>query len=483
MSIKMVFVALFFVVPIYTFPYSGRVINMRGSGIENAIINILNSSESCTTDADGYFGSSVLTTTKTNATHGFIEPCVTNNNLYFFAPANTPVSIRLFSMQGRMIEHRKIQVSSSGLQLLRITKLEQQANGIYLISLRIGENSYVLRFNSLDQNKRMKMITEDKGLIQTASAPFTRTGDSLVIIAHNYNDTTLFVPQSDFGTIVLKSETPVGMVRIHSKDSTFLMGSMNGEPNEMPDHKVTFTYDFYLDTVEVTQKQFVDLFSLTDTFYTSGTGLGIPPWKEGEKGPDYPAYLIDWDYAVLFCNALTKLSGSTDTVYSYTGIFQVLGFYAQLFDVEINYSSKGYRLPTEAEWEYACRAGTSGDYLGDSSTASEYGWFMPESDSLVFPVAQKKPNAFGLYDVIGNLYEWCQDFYDSSYYQTSNSVNPIGAQSGGYHVVRGGGTKSSISDARVAKRKYFLPYDAEGYSDKLFAFDPLGFRVCLPVKE
>ena len=111
-----------------------------------------------------------------------------------------------------------------------------------------------------------------------------------------------------------------------------------------------------------------------------------------------------------------------------------------------------YRLPTEAEWEYACRSGTTTAYgFGDdASRLGDYGWFSGNSDSSTHPVGEKKPNAWGLYDMHGGVYEWCQDWYGD--YPSGSATDPTGATSGSFRVLRGGGWSNGARYCRSAYR-------------------------------
>ncbi len=128
-----------------------------------------------------------------------------------------------------------------------------------------------------------------------------------------------------------------------------------------------------------------------------------------------------------------------------------------------------YRLPTEAEWEYACRSGTTTAYgFGDdASRLGDYGWFRSNSDSGgTHPVGEKKPNAWGLYDMHGNVYEWCQDWYGA--YPSGSATDPTGAMSGSYRVSRGGSWNINVRYCRSAYRIRLTP------EIRIFS---LGFRV------
>ena len=123
-------------------------------------------------------------------------------------------------------------------------------------------------------------------------------------------------------------------------------------------------------------------------------------------------------------------------------------------------------LPTEAQWEYACRAGTTGAYAGD---LDEMGWYWDNSGDEIHPVGQKKPNAWGLYDMHGNVWEWCKDWYSNSYVSNDKN-NPVGHSSGSFRVFRGGSWFNYASYCRVASRGYHSPGNR---------YYNLGFRVVL----
>jgi formylglycine-generating enzyme required for sulfatase activity len=133
-----------------------------------------------------------------------------------------------------------------------------------------------------------------------------------------------------------------------------------------------------------------------------------------------------------------------------------------------NRTRKNYRLPTEAEWEYACRGGTTTEYYWGNEMDGDYCWYCDNSGGKVHLVGQKKPNDFGLYDMSGNVWECCSDYYDDKYYRSSPSSNPAGPKSGSNRIFRGGGWGTSASGCRSAYR---------GSGRPNYPFDFVGFRL------
>jgi formylglycine-generating enzyme required for sulfatase activity len=210
----------------------------------------------------------------------------------------------------------------------------------------------------------------------------------LAAVLLNLPGNPLGAPKSGNSTVHSKAKAVPGMVWIPG--GKFLMGSPEGtgEPNEHPQHSV-FVSGFYMDTTEVTQAAYIQV-------------MGVNP-SHFKNCPLCPVDSVSWDNADTYCKKVGK------------------------------------RLPTEAQWEYAARAATASDYFWGNRMNDAYAWHYGNSDIQTHPVAQKKPNAFGLYDMIGNVWEWCADWYGEDYYSKSASRNPRGPDSGTFHITRGGG--------------------------------------------
>jgi formylglycine-generating enzyme required for sulfatase activity len=264
-----------------------------------------------------------------------------------------------------------------------------------------------------------------------------------------YGDSTVAL-----GTFISPSRPPVaGMVLIPG--GTFQMGQ-NGIAE--PIHSVTVS-SFWMDTTEVTQADYVAIAGYSQSAY------------EGDLNP---ANSMTWYDAVLFCNSHSKRDGF-DTVYSFSDVVwhSVVKRCIGLTDLEINYDNYGYRLPTEAEWEYACRAGTKTEYSwGAIGSTSEYAWFsgnmMYQGLVSPHPVATKLPNEWGLFDMAGNITEWTNDWFGG--YSSSTQSDPTGPNSGGTRVCRG--APDNINTLAAAYRiSNFEPGNASSF---------VGFRVVLP---
>jgi formylglycine-generating enzyme required for sulfatase activity len=212
-------------------------------------------------------------------------------------------------------------------------------------------------------------------------------------------------------------------------EGDFLMGTPDldrAAKNQKPRHKVKITRPFYLGATEVTQGQ-----------YRAVTGQ-IPSYLKGSD--DLPVEGVSWKDATEFCERPSELE-------------------------KRRFGGARYRLPTEAEWEYACRAGSSTQYSFGADTASlaEYAWFKGNSDDKAHPVERRRPNAWGLYDMYGNVWERCSDWYGADYYGLSPVADPRGPSQGEARVLRGGCWVNEPSVIRSALRGYNPPPDRTGF--------------------
>ena len=230
---------------------------------------------------------------------------------------------------------------------------------------------------------------------------------------------------------VVPAVNSIGMRFVPIPAGTFMMGYADYGPAQVtgPAHKVTLTQPFELGVYEVTQEQYEKV-------------MGKNPSKF--KGPQNPVQMVSWDDAVEFCRKLSAMPAEKKAGYV-------------------------YRLPTEAEWEYACRAGTTTKYSfgDDASKLEQYAWYGKISDGATV-VGGKKPNSWGLYDMHGNVLEWVQDYFDD--YSSRGVTDPTGPATGSFRVFRGGCWNLDAQDSRSASRNRGFPS---------LRSNDRGFRVCL----
>ena len=244
------------------------------------------------------------------------------------------------------------------------------------------------------------------------------------------------------GIQVIKTRCGMDMVSIPA--GQFTMGVNEGPVDAKPVHQVKVD-SFLMDQHEITQEVYEQV-------------VGKNPSRR--KNPQNPVEQVTWSAAVRFCNARSVQEGLTPC-----------------YDTnawECDFLASGYRLPTEAEWEYSCRAGSSTCfYFGESAEElKSYAWFEGNSQSKPHPVGQRKPNAWGLYDMAGNVWEWCNDFYGAKYYRDSPGDNPRGPKRGEKRVLRGGAWSSSAGNCASWTRNC----DEAGLTDVCLTMDSNGFR-------
>jgi len=237
----------------------------------------------------------------------------------------------------------------------------------------------------------------------------------------------------------ITTQTGVTMVRVPAGE--FTMGDDRGEDDAKPAHRVKVSA-FYMDTTEVTQASYQAL-------------MGRNPAKR--KGPDRPVEQVGWLAAVKYCNMRSRREG-TQPCYD-------------LKTLECDFAADGYRLPTEAEWEYACRLGGEMASI-DERKLTKCAWFKANAGKTTHPVAQKDPSPWGLYDVQGNVWEWCHDRYGEGYYAQSESTDPRGPSDGDERVLRGGSWASGPESCQPTARYSETP----GFADVCFGYDAYGFR-------
>lgn len=266
--------------------------------------------------------------------------------------------------------------------------------------------------------------------VESISGGFTRFGGSNVggTTMRNQNFT-----ETAFG---------IDMRMVYVEGGTFVMGCTGEqggecESDESPNRQTTVG-SFYIGMLEVTQGQWQKVMGTTIYQQRDRSNSNLSIYG---VGPDYPMYYVSWEEAKEFCARLSRQTGKT------------------------------YRLATEAEWEYAARGGKKNEgtkYSGGWSI-DDVAWYDGNSGASTHPCGTKRANALGIYDMSGNVREWCEDWYASQYLQYDNN-NPKGATSGSGRVCRGGGWFDNAEDCRVSVRNGYAPSNS---------YNILGFRVVL----
>ncbi len=251
-------------------------------------------------------------------------------------------------------------------------------------------------------------------------------------------------PSPGEGAAAQALTSPTGLEMVLVPAGQFAMGSEK-EIDSRPVRQVSVSR-FYMSRYEVTQD-----------VYEKVTGANPSKYKDKRN----PVERVRWREAIEFCNALSVKEGLRPCY--------------DLKTRTCDFAADGYRLPTEAEWEYACRAGGEGDYTfgNDAKGLDAHGWFKANAGGRPHPVGKKRPNAFKLYDLSGNVREWCNDWYQVDAYKQGAGADPPGPASGEKKVLRGGAwsvtAKSCTSWSRFC--------DDPGFTDACFVNADCGFRV------
>jgi formylglycine-generating enzyme len=297
--------------------------------------------------------------------------------------------------------------------------------------------------------------------------PWYRSFQRQAVIDHHASGQyTIEVPM--FYRVVQESEpAPQGMAWI--EPGTFTMGSpyLDYNVDTKPDHAVQVS-GFWMDVTEVPAWKWNQVYDwATNQGYQFSSAVST-------LRPDAPIAAVNWYDAIKWCNARSEMEGLAPIYYA--NLFMTDVYKTGEFDLMwINWTNQGYRLPTEAEWEKAARGGYTERHFPwgtDTITHDQANYFSdgvpsydisptsgnhPYYDGARAPVASFHPNAFGLFDMAGNVNEWCWDWYDAAYYSSSPATDPRGPDTGTERVVRSGGYLTAAAAARVAHRQKSVP--------------------------
>lgn len=336
-----------------------------------------------------------------------------------------------------------------------------------------GGESFVLHGSGTDPNGTVQGYAWDIGATGSFVPSADGTASGTAPLAIGPFRCVLRVTDDDnvpgFDTMIVHVANP-GMIRLAGHPDSLMedryiqvfLGNESGQPEEAPVHEVWVT-PFWIDSVEVTVGEYAQL-------------MGADP--TGGADSSTPVQNVTWFDAVLFCNARSKAVGM-DTVYRYTGVSGNAGNGCTgLSGLTILYDNVGYRLPTEAEWEYACRGNTPErtEYFwsNEPTIAGSFAWYSGNASETTHQVATKTPNNFGLYDMAGNVAEWCNDWYSPTYYtecDTGIVIDPRGPATGSTRLNRGGSFESEATGLRTSARGLGIPNWRAGF---------VGFRTVVP---
>lgn len=473
---------------------SGTVLDNASQPVAGANVMLKNRPElSAVTDqAGGFIISTVAVRAPYNSGSAISNGALLKgSDLYISQTTEGTIKLELFNALGRKLGTHAITKLGS---MTENVLLPFSADGLYV--LRVSVNNTVSIFKQYFSEKQMLAVSRrelhgTRREAHTVAATAASGTDALVVVATGYAPEYFSITGYTASDLQIALSTPTtqwqpngvlehvgNMVKIKAKGTSFAMGQPvvvaddDGPWSfEQPVHTVSFTYDYLMDTTEITQKMFKEIMADVPG-YASPEGWNIT-YGIGDTIAAHHAGIGD---AILFCNARSKKE-SLDTVYTFDSISGDPGRLCNLYNVSVDCSKKGYRLPTEPEWEYACRGGTVTDFYwnkmyrpypataADTAEISTYAlWFVNAGNKITDGpeyglkqgVASKLPNNYGLYDMVGACMEW----YHIVYWQYEGALTdpkPSGALTlkGETSVIqpRGGNFDNRAINLRSASRK------------------------------
>ena len=341
-----------------------------------------------------------------------------------------PLNAGVYQVECRQMNHnasvQTIQVEENKPQSFSLEAPKPITGSLSVISQPLGATIYVDNQEYGQTPRNLKDL-----LIGMHSLKLTHAGyeDQTVQVEVKENNLTeaniemSLLPQHPNEQEFTVNGVKFKMIKVEA--GTFQMGSTSGDSDEKPVHSVTLTHDYYMGETEVTQELWQAV-------------MGNNP--SNFKGSNLPVETVSYQDVEKFLTKLNKLTG------------------------------KNFRFPTEAEWEYAAKGGnkSQGYTYAGSNTIGDVAWYWDNSDRKTHPVAQKQPNELGLYDMSGNVWEWCYDWKGS--YPSGAQTDPTGASSGSSRVGRGGSWNLDAAGCRAANRDSSTPS---------YRYDNLGFRLAL----
>jgi formylglycine-generating enzyme required for sulfatase activity len=434
----------------------GRVTDTGGTPLPGAMVMLVNAGLTATTGVDGNF---TLTSTGVHGqnnqspAHRF-SAAIYNGVLYTSLQEESDVEMTTFTLQGKVIATLK-RTMGAGTNSLALPRMRA---GVYLYKVKFGGNEFMIKSPFVDGISH-GTATSIQGSSSKALTKRTKStagfNDAVLVTKDGFLKYLMRVTTADTSGIEIKMTVGTGLMlsglqrQIVMKDipaGTFAMGSDSSvDYGAQPPHQVTLSA-FAMQETEVTQEQYLAVTGTNPSNFNTGTDASLRPVET-----------VSWYDALKYCNALSLVSGLT-------AVYDTSAWTA-------DFSKTGYRLPTEAQWEYACRAGSITEYWWgpDTNGMGTRTWSSYNSGGTTQPVATKLANTYELYDMTGNVWEWCNDWYGT--YTAEAATDPTGPSTGAYRVLRGGSCYYFSDDFRSAFRYYGNPdYRYYGF----------GFRVVLP---
>ena len=337
----------------------------------------------------------------------------------------------------------------SDLEGLGLIRCHQDGSGQFEIDLEDWISSIISK-NKLEKFDDDEPVEEGEESIEVAEEE---------VMEDDEKDDTIGNDESDASAMgVMEPEKP----KIGSSDNTSEQVSEEPPDKDIRDNMVEISPEaFIVDDgktdqagVAISRPFFMDIYPVTQALYQEIMNKNPSKFK----GEDLPVESISWFDAIDFCNELSKQSG-LDQVYEWNDK-----------EVKINYEKNGYRLPTEAEWEYACRGKPAEECYGELDGIA---WYLTNSGKQTQAVGQKTANEFGLYEMLGNVWEWCNDLFDKNY-RRDPQPDPKDPKRGVFRVVRGGSWVNPANIIRSTQRNKYDPYTKASNR---------GFRLVLPLNQ
>ena len=411
---------------------NGSILTVTGVSAGSSTVTASDSASGSVTVAVTVSGSLIVSPTSLAMTVGATGSCTLSGGTAPYSAVSANTSVARVSMNGSILTVTGVSAGSS------TVTVSDSASGSVTVAVTVIPQDLTVMPTSLSiLPGQTGSCTLSGGTApysavsaNTSVARVSMNGSILTVTGVSAGSSTVTVSDSgrDSATVsvtVTDYTNTLGMTFILLPAGTFTMGSPSSEPGrdsaEGPQHQVTLTQPFYMQQTEVTQAQWEAVMGSNPSYF-SGC-------------PTCPVEEVSWDDA-------------------------------QDYIVQMNLRGEGtYGLPTEAQWEYAYRAGSTTAFYNGAITEPEgndpnldvIGWYNYNSGDETHAVAGKAPNAWGLYDMGGNVYEWCQDWYSSSYYDSSPSTDPAGPSSGSMRVVRGGSWANRADTCRAANRNRKSP--------------------------